>query len=168
MVADGAYDAFGKADTLFATINLAYVRQRLSLEISASFGSTQTGKSKGDFFTDVSTLHSTAFSLSARWQTKMPGHFLSFGISQPLRIENGHVMVNAPTGRNLSTEAFSFSQAALPLSPSGREFDIEIGHLFQGQNGLSLATNFAYRINPDHNAQAKGAIAFLSHIQLSF
>lgn len=168
MVANGAYDAFSKADTVFATVNMAYAIDRLSINLSASYGSTRTGKSKGDFFTDVSTLHSTAFSLSAHWKTKAPGHFLSFGVSQPLRVENGHVMVNAPTGRNLTTELFSYSEVALPLSPSGREIDIEIGHLFQGSNGFSLATNFAYRINPDHNAQAKGAIAFLSHIQLSF
>jgi subtilisin family serine protease len=168
MIADGTYDAFGKATTIFTTLNAAYHREDWSFSLSASYGSTNTGEASGAFFTEVSTLRSTAFSLIARWRTPRPGHFLSFCISQPLRVENGSVMVTAPTVRDLSTEVFSFSSRELSLSPSGREIDVEIGHLFHGRRGVSLATNVVYRMNPGHSAANGGAVAFLSHLQFGF
>ncbi len=168
MVADGAYDVFNKATTVFATFNARYDLTNWSFSLSASFGSTDTGKGNSALLSDVSGFESTAFSVAARWQTSIPGHYLSFGISQPLRVENGSVLVNAPTSRDLATEVFSFSSTELSLSPSAREIDLEIGHLFQGRNGISLSTNLVYRLNPSHSAINNDAIAFLSHVQFTF
>ena len=168
MVADGSYDAFGSATTIFSTVNMAYQYEDWSFTLSGSFGSTNTSKSNGTFFSDVSTLHSTAFSLVARGHVSRPGHFLSFGVSQPLRVENGAVSITAPTARDMTTEAFSFTSQDLSLSPSGREIDLEIGHLFRGSGGLSLATNLVYRLNPGHSATASQTVAFLCQLQFGF
>ena len=168
MVADGAYGVFDKATTVFATFNARYDLTEWSFSLSASFGSTDTGNGNSALLSDLSNFQSTAFSIAARWQTPIAGHYLSFGVSQPLRVENGSVMVNAPTSRDLTTEVFSFSSTELSLSPSAREIDLEIGHLFQGQNGVSLSTNLVYRMNPGHSAINHNAIAFLSHIQFAF
>ena len=168
MVADGSYDAFGSATTIFATFNMAYQYEDWSFALGGSFGSTNTGKSDGAFFSDVSTLHSTDFSLVAKWHVPRPGHFLSFGVSQPLRVENGSVSITAPTARDMTTEAFSFTSQDLSLSPSGREIDLEIGHLFHGPGGFSLATNLVYRLNPGHSKTASQAVAFLCQLQFGF
>jgi subtilisin family serine protease len=168
MVAYGAYDVFDKATTVFATFNARYDLANWSFSLSASFGITDTGNRSSVLLSDVSDFQSTAYSVAARWQTSIPGHYLSFGISQPLRVENGSVLVNAPTSRDLNTEIFSFTSSELSLSPSAREIDLEIGHLFQGQNGVSLSTNLVYRMNPGHSALGHDAIAFLSHVQFAF
>ncbi len=76
---------------------------------------------------------------------------LSFRISQPLRVEGGHLALDLPVGYDYATLRPTYGLRTIELTPTGREVDGEIawaGRLFGG----SAAASLYYRKDPGHIA----------------
>ncbi len=76
---------------------------------------------------------------------------LALRLSQPLRVENGGLMLNLPVDYSYATLAPVYGQRLLSLAPKGRELDAELawrGRLLRGSATASLF----WRKDPGHYA----------------
>lgn len=167
-VAHGAFDGIDSATTRFATLSAAIDAKDWTFIVQASRGLTSVKERPGMLLHGFSDLQSSSYRISSYWRTPYSGHVLGFAISQPLRVESGSATVDIPTGRNLSSEVFSFDSYSLDFTPDAREIDFELSHAFYGSTGFTAQTNVIYQMNPTHSTSKRAAISIIAEVKSKF
>ena len=118
-----ASGAFGKlaSGVVFAGTGFSTAIGDWGIRTEAELGVTGSDAS-GGIVQEVSTLATSAFSLSAERAFEDGGRF-RLSLSQPLRVESGRIRLAVPTGRTKRGEVVRGIVDA-PLTPSGRQLDI--------------------------------------------
>lgn len=167
-VGRGAFDAVKSATTRFVSLTAAADVNDWTFMIQGSQGTTAVREREGLLLHSFGTLRTSAYRAAAYWRTPLPGHVLGFSVAQPLRVESGGALVDVPTGRDLSTEVFSFTSQAVEFAPSSREVDFELSHAFYSVHGRSLQTSLIYHMNPGHSKTVGEAISLIAEFHSSF
>lgn len=158
--------AFGWGDgSAITTLHLGLDQQLtagLGLFGRFEYGSAaHTGDNTG-LVASMSAVRFSGFEMGAR----MDGVFanddtLSFSLAQPLRVEDGTMGLQLPTGRTAGGE-IEQRQAAVDLEPNGRELDLGLDYKLPVGSG-QLNLGLQYRLNAGHvqGASAMGvAVGF--------
>jgi hypothetical protein len=99
-----------------------------------------------------SRLESSAWSIDLeRRGVLASGDAIALRLSQPLRVDNGGIMLNLPSFYSYDTQSAEYTLQHLNLTPNGRELDAELawrGPLWGGQGAMSLF----WRADPGHYA----------------
>jgi len=77
----------------------------------------------------------THFAMAAeRNSTFFAGDMIAFGLSKPLTVASGNLLLVAPVGYDALTDSFTFERRLAPLGVGAMPFDVEIGYatLFRG------------------------------------
>jgi hypothetical protein len=167
-VATGAFDGIEGATTRFMTLTAAYRLGDFVLVANASHGWTGVSEHGEALLHSYSGIQTSSYSLGAVWQTPIAGHMLGFAVSQPLRVERGHAVLEVPTGRDFVNDTVLFDSQTLNLAPTGREVDVELSHSFWNGGPFSMQTNLIYRMNPDHVATAADTLLLMMRADLRF
>ena len=108
----------------------------------------------GGFVVKGSHISSRAFSVDLqRLNLFAPGDALAVRISQPLRVEGGHLALLLPQSWDYETLSAQYGLQSIALAPQGRELDAELawrGWLFGGKATASLF----WRKEPGHIVRA--------------
>ena len=144
------------------------------IEANAEFGPWRLGASaeigsvsaqpRGGLVREISPLATSAFALHANRSTA-DGSAWRLSLSQPLRIESGHALLDVPTGR---TKAGNVVRNVLSadLEPSGRQVDLALGWLRPLDSGmLRLGATLSHE--PGHRRNAPDEWILLSAWRLS-
>ena len=153
--AKGALDSLPDATTTVAGIE-ATAPLTPGLDIVAAFGVGLTDARHADdgLIRAASPLLSTGggLALVAR-DVAVVGDGLSFGISQPLRVESGRFTLSVPTGRDFGGNV-TRERRQVDAAPEGREFDVEIGYGRPLEGNARLDLKAHLRLDPAHDATA--------------
>ena len=109
----------------------------------------------GQLIDEFSDLTTSQFSLSLVRDRLLNRHdSLWLGVSQPLRIEGGAALVTLPTAYDPFTDTIAYTTRRAPLSPDGRQYDIEAGYrLFMGPFG-TVDVNVIHQLFADETEAA--------------
>ena len=131
------------------------------IEANAEFGPWRLGASaeigsvsaqpRGGLVRKISPLVTSAFALHAN-RSVADGSAWRLSLSQPLRIESGHALLDVPTGR---TKAGNVVRNVLSadLEPSGRQVDLALGWLRPLDSGV-LRLGATLSLEPGHRRNA--------------
>lgn len=129
LVGSRARGAFGaiSADTGIVGLSVHHpLNDSWSVLASAHAGTSDTKMSKPGMMRDPSKLWASSFALGFIGQDfDLVGGRWAFRLSQPLRIEAGHVKLHWVAGRTPDGQV-NIRQAAVDLEPSGRQLDLEL------------------------------------------
>lgn len=107
--------------------------------------------------------------LGALWRDALhAGDVIGLQLSLPPRIEAGSVILGQVIGRDYASDRLNFSETVVPLSPSGREIDIEAAYAVALIGDARLEINARYAIDPGHRANASDAASFLVSLSRAF
>lgn len=110
-----------------------------------------------------------AAELGALWRGALhAGDVFGLQLSLPPRIEAGRVLIGQIIGRDYAADRLQFTETAAPLSPSGREVDIEAAYALSLIGDATLQINARYVIDPGHRADAGDAVSFLVSLSRAF
>lgn len=135
------------------------------LDTLAELGTVQANFSQG-MVTGMSPLATSAFALSVSRRLLRDGS-LRIGLSQPLRVEDGHLALSLPVGRTKGGSVIRQRRAA-SLRPSGRQIDVSAQWQQSFANGHALRLNATWMRHPGHNAHATPALSILAGWQFAF
>ena len=124
--ASGAFGAIG-ADTGIVGLSVHHpLNDNWSVLASAHAGTSDTKMSKPGMMHDPSKLWASSFALGLIGQDfDRAGGRWAFRLSQPLRIEAGHVKLHWVAGRTPDGQV-NIRRTAVNLEPSGRQLDLEL------------------------------------------
>ena len=135
------------------------------IDTLAELGTVQANLSQG-MVTGMSPLATSAFALSVSRRLLRDGT-LRIGLSQPLRVEDGHLALSIPVGRTKGGAVIRQRRAA-SLRPSGRQIDVSAQWQQSFANGHALRLNATWMRHPGHNAHATPALSVLAGWQFTF
>ncbi|AHK80825.1 hypothetical protein M911_16335 [Ectothiorhodospira haloalkaliphila] len=84
-----------------------------------------------------------------------------FSLAQPLRVESGQAAFDIPVGRTLEGSVIR-ERRQVPLTPTGRQTDIELGYAFSPSPTRRLEFNVLHVLEPDHVRTAPADTAVLT------
>ena len=135
------------------------------IDTRAELGTVQANFSQG-MVSGMSPLATSAFALSVSRRILRDGS-LRIGLSQPLRVEDGHLALSLPVGRTKGGAVIRQRRAA-GLRPSGRQIDVSAQWQQSFANGHALRLNATWMRHPGHNAHATPALSILAGWQFAF
>lgn len=135
------------------------------IDTLAELGTVQANLSQG-MVTGMSPLATSAFALSVSRRILRDGS-LRIGLSQPLRVEDGHLALSIPVGRTKGGAVIRQRRAA-SLRPSGRQIDVSAQWQQSFANGHALRVKATWMRHPGHNAHATPALSVLAGWQFTF
>lgn len=139
----GTYNAGVKA-SWYATDKLTFT------------GSYYRGYTEGQTFDSnllkTSNLVSESFAFDANYKLDKQTSF-GFNLSSPLRVVNGRLSVNFPSGRDNYSETVYFNRYTAALKPEAREYKFALYANHDFSERLSLRSELDVRVNPDHQRQ---------------
>lgn len=135
------------------------------IDTLAELGTVRANLSEG-MVTGTSPLATSAFALSVSRRLLRDGS-LKIGMSQPLRVEDGHLALSIPVGRTKGGAVIR-QQRAASLRPSGRQIDVSAQWQQLFANGHELRLNATWMRHPGHNAHATPALSVLAGWQFAF
>ena len=135
------------------------------MDTLAELGTVQATLSQG-MVTEMSPLATSAFALSVSRRLFRDGS-LRIGLSQPLRVEDGHLALSIPVGRTKGGAVIRQRRAA-SLRPSGRQIDVSAQWQQSFANGHALRLKATWMRHPGHNAHATPALSVLAGWQFAF
>ena len=135
------------------------------IDTLAELGTVQANFSQG-MVTGMSPLATSAFALSVSRRLLRDGS-LRISLSQPLRVEDGHLALSLPVGRTKGGAVIRQRRAA-SLRPSGRQIDVSAQWQQSFANGHALRLNATWMRHPGHNAHATPALSVLAGWQFAF
>ncbi|MCB1883975.1 MAG: S8 family serine peptidase [Geminicoccaceae bacterium] len=153
--ARGALDGLPDAATTVAGFEAsAPLLPGLGLVGAFGVGLTDARRADDGLLRAASPLVSTGggLALVAR-DVAVQGDGLSFGVSQPLRVETGRLTLSVPTGRDIAGNV-SRERRRVDAAPEGREFDVELGYGRPLEGGARLDLKALLRLDPAHDAEA--------------
>ena len=142
-------------------VSSSYSVGPLTLAATGHMGRIAVDGSASGIVGSTDTLLVSAFAASARYTLPHEAGALTFGFSQPLRVESGTATIQVPTGYDYSAFSVTSISNTTSLSPSGREMDVEIGYAKSFPGYGSLQMNMLDRLAPGHNASAASDKAVL-------
>jgi hypothetical protein len=92
---------------------------------------------------------------------------LALRLAQPLRVESGGLMINAPVGYDYATLMATSGRILLPLMPVGREHVVEAAWSAPAFGGR-LTLNSYWRDQPGHIASASDDLGAAVRFNLGF
>lgn len=75
---------------------------------------------------------------------------VGISVLQPLRVYSGGADLTVPVGRDFASDTILFERRRLPLSPSGREIDVELAYRISPFDSLSLEANLVHQFDAGH------------------
>mgnify|MGYP004597378503 FL=1 len=139
----GTYNAGVKA-SWYATDKLTFT------------GSYYRGYTEGQSFDSnllqTSDLVSESFAFDANYKLNKQTSF-GFNLSSPLRVINGKLSVNFPSGRDNYSETVYFDRYTAALKPEAREYKFALYANHNFSERLSLRSELDVRVNPEHQRQ---------------
>ncbi len=169
-LSQGALSLGRGAETLFGRLDFALdMGRNVWLSGRYSAGITSVKGISGSLVQGLSRLRISEFSASL---TKA-GIFsandrIALSFAQPLRVDGGRAGLNIATGRDYATDTLSFTRFSQSLSPSGREFDLELSYQLMGRGGARLSANVLHQFRPGHRAGATGITSVLLTLNQAF
>lgn len=155
------------AGTIFAQIDGSVDLGRgVTLSGRYLHGAAFIAGAEGSLFSGTSRLRLSEFSaLLTKRGVLGRRDLIGLAISQPLRIEAGHTVLNVATTRDYVTDTLGFSRTVLGLTPSGRELDFQLAYRWvgswAGKQDFSVDASLLYQIAPGHTADARSATSIL-------
>ena len=139
----GTYNAGVKA-SWYATDKLTFT------------GSYYRGYTEGQSFDSnllqTTDLVSESFAFDANYKLNKQTSF-GFNLSSPLRVINGKLSVNFPSGRDNYSETVYFDRYTAALKPEAREYKFALYANHNFSERLSLRSELDVRVNPEHQRQ---------------
>lgn len=93
---------------------------------------------------------------------------LSFALAQPIRVEAGQINLDAPVSWSYKSLEAGFESERLNLSPTGREFDMEVSYTTKLESGWNVQANLLHQVEPGHVADAEPQTSLFMHMKLGF
>ena len=121
---------------------------RLAADAEAGVASVETARG---LVTEVSPLVTSAFGVSAERTFDKGRERLRFSVSQPLRVEGGHVHLDLPTGRTRDG-GIKREVVRAPLSPSGRQVDVSADWRRRLHGGGEVRLRSTASFHPAHRS----------------
>ena len=115
----------------------------------------------------VSPLATSAFGVSAERVFEAGEKRLRFSVSQPLRVEGGHVRLDLPMGRTRDG-AVTREVAEVPLSPSGRQVDVSADWRQRLNGSTELRLQSTASFHPGHSAGEEPEFSLLAAVLRRF
>ena len=157
----GMFNQLG-ADTLFLTASWTTDMGQWSLGATGEWGRVNPSMERGGLIEEVSPLSTTAFRLTASREFNN-GNTLRFALSQPLRVDQGSMTFNLPSG--IRDGVVTGASHSAPLAPTGRQLDLttaldipladgdlSLGFTMSNQPGHRQATGTDYAILTGYRA----------------
>ena len=127
-------------------------------------GSYYRGYTKGQAFEadllKTSDLVSESFAFDANYKVSKQTEF-GFNVSSPLRVVDGSLAVNLPSGRDNYSDTVYFNRYQAALKPEAREYKFAAYASHNFSENLSLRSELDVRVNPEHQRQANDYRALL-------
>ncbi len=127
-------------------------------------GSYYRGYTEGQSFDSnllkTSDLVSESFAFDANYKWSKQTSF-GFNLSSPLRVINGKLSVNFPSGRDNYSDTVYFNRYTAALKPEAREYKFALYANHNVSERLSLRSEMDVRVNPDHQRQENDYRALL-------
>lgn len=163
MTGSGAFDAFAGADTDYLQMGGSMHLGSLDLQGAYMLSRTRGSLNQTSLFESLTPLHANGWALTlADTRFAAKGHVVGLHISQPMAVTSGSAALRLATG--WANGAPTYESRTADLSVGARETDLELFHRFQAGSGLTLQSNFIYRLNPDNVAGAGGEAAVFLHL----
>ncbi len=144
----GAFDVSG-SNTYNTGITASwFVTPKLTLSGSYYQGFTQS-KSFASNLLKTSDLTSESFAFDANYKWNKDVDF-GFQLSSPLRIRNGSLAVNFPSGRDNFSDTIYRDIYKASLKPEAREYKFSVYMNNDFSENLSFRSSFDVRVNPEH------------------
>ena len=93
------------------------------------------------------TSESFAFDANYKWNKDVD---FGFQLSSPLRIRNGSLAVNFPSGRDNFSDTIYRDIYKASLKPEAREYKFSVYMNNDFSENLSFRSSFDVRVNPEH------------------
>ena len=120
-------------------------------------GSYYRGYTAAQSFTSdllqTSKIESSSFAIEADYQTDKQTH-AGLRFSSPLRIENGRLKINFPSGRDNYSDTVYHQTYAAGLKPKKREYKLATYFNREISDKISLRSEAGIRFNPEHQNAA--------------
>ena len=166
----GAIKLASKATSLMLNVQShAEFGNGLSLGLNMTAMETHAKGASGGLVQNIGRLRSTTWSASL---TK-DGLFdvddtMGFSVSQPLRVESGHVDLRNAVDRDYATDTLIFADQKANLSPSGRQLNLEASYARPLDKNWLMEANLVHQMNPAHSLYLKNNTAFLINVSKRF
>lgn len=150
----GALKLGGGAETFYGRMGASYsLGSGRQFFASASRGLTSVSGAASSFVTGVSSFQTSSYAFGfVDREIFNNNDLLGIAISQPLKVESGHISFSLPTGRDYIADRILFTDSRGGLAPSGRELDLELVYRWR-ISGVSLAAGAVASWNAGHAKQ---------------
>ncbi len=147
----GALKLGGGAETFYGRMGASYsLGSGRQFFASVGRGLTSVSGAASSFVTGVSSFQTSSYAFGfVDREVFTGGDMLGIAISQPLKVENGHISFSLPTGRDYIADRILFTDSRSGLAPSGRELDLELVYRWR-MGGVSLAAGALASWNAGH------------------
>ncbi|MDE2976198.1 MAG: S8 family serine peptidase [Acidobacteriota bacterium] len=163
--ARGAFGGFSSS-LAYAGIGGATRLGAWTVSADAEAGIADVDSERG-LIAEVSPLATSAFGISAARTFDAGGQRLSFSVSQPLRVEQGHARLDMPTGRT-PDGGVTRQVVAVPLSPSKRQVDMTADVRQRLRGGTELRLRSTVSFHPGHRAGEEPEFSLLAALLRRF
>ena len=162
-VPEGAFGSL-KGSAVFAGVESGIDLGRWRVGANAEMGAIRA-RAGGGVLEGFSPLLTSAFAVHATRPTPGGGAF-RVSLSQPLRVEDGHVRLAIPTGRTKAGRVVR-ERVAVDVAPKGRQIDLALHWHRPAQIG-ELRLGAILSRHPGHRAAANAEAVLLSGWHVSF
>ena len=129
------------------------VHEKLYIAGLFDYGIVSSTIKEGYYLSNLSDLTTSQFNLGFIIPEVLTNQdILSFNISQPLKIESGYSNLNLP-GLKDENGNLSHKTALIPLEPSSREINLDLGYERSFLNNSSMRVGTQIKINPFHSSE---------------
>jgi Subtilase family len=159
----GGFGLVDQAVTGFAGLGgRYYLDRRINFEARVETGLTNVrGTSSASYFQSFNQFITSAWSARINLENLgYPGSRMSFGISQPLRVENANTAVLQAIGFDVDALAPIFESQKMSITPSGRELAMEAAWRYEIRNFAILAS-LIHRVDAGHTRGRRDSAAML-------
>lgn len=157
---NGAF-AFGSGTTtLFTGIGTKLaLDEKTTFRATGYVGYTDPSLADDSLITQASGLITTSFNMGVeRRGIAQKEDTLSFGLSQPLRVESGNMNINMPVAFDFDTNRMVMEPVNQNLTAQGREMDMEVNYAFPIEKNEKITTGIMYRMDAGHVAGQDDAL----------
>ncbi|ATJ81358.1 S8 family serine peptidase [Halomonas beimenensis] len=134
----------------------------------AAFAVYERGEGEADgasLLHGIDDLATDEMALGLQWRTAR--HRVALALRQPRRLARAEATFRVPVGRTRDGRVMRETRR-VPLAPSGRQRDVELGYAFRPDARTRLAGNLLYRRDPGHDARAPDELAALLSVLRTF
>ena len=140
--------AFGRQRSASLAAQLSHQRELRGWSASASFAASLTSiHASGGIISSATPALASSFALKAQRSTEFGAFHVS--VTQPLRVEAGHVRIRYPSARTPDRKVV-YETFQADLAPSGRQLDFEIGATRQLSHSARLGMSLRVTRDPGH------------------